>query len=778
MQARKRLMKRTRSMALTAGGRRRCADRAQRRVTWSAVPLLAALAASCTDAGVYRSRLAPYQANKLAVTGTVCTDDPRQRNFPVKVLFLIDTSQSLVDPANDPTGIRGKAVNDVITLWSRNPNYSFGVIEYGARAVNRIDGGFTRDTSLLNAAATAIQSSSGGCQSGRCRDLRAALSLASSIITGDVLGGDPGLVSRTSYAVVVFAGGAPAPAINRCACRDPATEAAGWPSCAWAECDDPSKPNSAACGNAPCPDTFTQWVVPTKPADFGVDPATLGGRSCQLTCVFPAGGFARSCEERQLVGAVRELREFVLENGASELQLHTTYLADRGTRTPTDPFRPPSCLVGGVERGADADRARAVHLLSEMAFAGGGSFLEFTVPQAISFSHVDLYTAREPLVIKELVVVNNSAVPGGTGPVADADQDGLSSESERSLGTCPEDPDSDGDGIGDGIEVKLASDPLGATQPIECLDLPSDTRDDLDLCDPAGGTKRWRLYGDRDRDGLNACEERLLGTIDSLFDTDADGLPDRVELIAGTNYLAVDPLDDADLDGLLNRVEVRGHTDPRANDAQRQLDLSYRYEEVDEGIRTVISVSQPTAITGVTVKSASADSQPGVGYLRFEPGPPATLSWRDPGDLTAGGDFGPPVDISQASGEGLRLVSRNGSFVTVAVDGPSYYIPTAALDRLVISGAERNCLRFRVRNITLVETTAAWYPAPQALLRSERGDNTVQLYFAQAPRDAKSSYGIFRSASTVLNYLRGPPERRTPKTPELTFADEDFVIFE
>ncbi|MBK8482511.1 MAG: VWA domain-containing protein [Proteobacteria bacterium] len=754
------------------------AVRRWRPLSWAALPLLAVLAASCTDAGVYRSRLAPFQANKLAVTGTVCSDDPRQRNFPVKVMFVIDTSQSLVDPANDPTGLRGKAVNDVITLWSRNPNYSFGVIEYGGRAVNRIDGGFTRDTSLLNAAATAVQASSGGCQGVRCRDLRSALSLASSIITGDVLGGDPGVVSRTSYAVVVFAGGGPVPAINRCACRDPAVEAAGWAGCPWTECDDPSAPNSVTCGNAPCADTFTQWVVPTAPADFGVDPATLAGRTCKLTCVFPAGGFARSCEERQLVGAVRELREFVLKNGASELQLHTTYLADRATRGATDSFRAPSCIVSGVERGAEADRARAVHLLSEMAFAGGGSFLEYAVPEAISFNHVDLYTAREPLVIKELVVVNNSVVPGGTGPVADSDQDGLSSDNERALGTCPEDPDTDGDGVGDGIEVKLASDPLGATQPIECIDLPTTTRDDLDPCDPAGGSKRWRLYGDRDRDGLNACEERLLGTHDSLFDTDADGLPDRVELIAGTNYLAVDPLDDADLDGLLNRVEVRGHTDPRANDSQRQLDLSYRYEEVDEGIRTVISVSQPTAITGVTIKSASADSEPGVGYLRFDPGPPATLSWRDPGDLTTGGDFGPPVDISQASGAGVRLVSGNGSFLTAAVDGPSYYIPLAAVDRLVISGAERNCLRFRVRNITLVETTPAWYSAPQALLRSQRGDNTVQLYFAQAPRDAKSSYGIFRSASTVLNYLRGPPERRTPKTPELTFADEDFVIFE
>lgn len=740
--------------------------------------LLAALTSGCTKAGVYRSRLAPFQANKVAVTGTVCTDDPRQRNFPVKVLFVIDTSQALVDPANDPTGIRGKAINDVITIWSRNPNYSFGVIEYGGRAFNRVDGGFTRDSSLLNAAATAVQASSGGCQGTRCRDLRAALSLASSIITGDVLGGDPGLVSRTSYAIVLFAAGGPVPPINRCACRDPASEATGWPGCAWAECDDPALPNSAACGNAPCPDTFTQWVVPTQPADFGVDPATLGGRTCQLTCVYPAGGFARSCEARQLVGAVRELREFVLKNGAAELQLHTTYLADRATRVATDSFRPPSCLVGGVERGAEADRARVVHLLSEMAFAGGGSFLEFKVPEAISFGHIDLYTAREPLVIKEFVVVNHSVVPGGTGPVPDADQDGLSSETERALGSCPEDPDSDGDGITDGIEVKLASNPLVAAQPIECIDLPTDTRNDLDLCDAAGGSKNWRLYGDRDRDGINACEERLLGTHDSLFDTDADGLPDRVELIAGTNYLAVDPLDDADLDGLLNRIEVRSHTDPRANDSQRQLDLSYRYEEVDEGIRTVITVSQPTAITGVTIKSASADSQPGVGYLRFEPGPPATLAWRDPGDLAEGGDFGPPVDISQVSGEDLRLVSRNGSFVTAAVDGPAFYIPAPAVDRLVISGAERNCLRFRVRNITLVETTPAWYGAPQALLRSERGDNTVQLYFAQAPRDAKKSYGIFRSASTLLNYRRGPPERRTPKSAELTFADEDFVIFE
>ncbi|PID38781.1 MAG: hypothetical protein CSB49_03830, partial [Proteobacteria bacterium] len=329
--------------------------------------LLGAVGATpgCTDTGLYKWTTDPYQANKLAVSGRVCSDDPRQRNFPVKVLFLIDTSQTLLDPANDNGGERGKAVNDVITTWSKNSNYSFGLISYGGPVRNLVEGGFSRDTSLLSAAATTVQGSSGGCKAGRCRDLESAVNLASSLITGDILGGDAGEIARTSYVVVLFAGGAQAPALGRCACRDQEseTEADNWPNCPWTECDaSPAAGQIPACpttnyGGTSCPDTFTHWVRPETP-----DQAVPAGcAACQLCCVFPTGGRTESCEERRIVGTVRTLKTFAINNGAAQLQFHTTYLPDLATRTPPDPFAPLPCLnASGADVSVSADRARVV----------------------------------------------------------------------------------------------------------------------------------------------------------------------------------------------------------------------------------------------------------------------------------------------------------------------------------------------------------------------------------------------------------------------------------
>jgi hypothetical protein len=332
------------------------------------------------------------------------------------------------------------------------------------------------------------------------------------------------------------------------------------------------------------------------------------------------------------------------------------------------------------------------------------------------------------------------------------------------------------------VEVKLALDPLRIDKPVECVDLGTARETDDDPCNP-GTTKDWLHYtGDNDGDELNACEERLLGTDDSLFDTDGDGIPDRIEFLLGTNYLAVDTLEDYDLDGIVNREEIRGHTDPRSNDSQEQLDLAYRYEELDEGLKQVLSFVQPKAITGVTIRSVSPQTTPGGGQLRFDPGPPPTLAWRDYGDRDTGGTFGPAVDVSRSSKEGhvlesCRIHAGGGctedsklKHITVWVDGPGSYPPKALVERINISPSRRNCVRFTVRNITLMQT------GRDRTLKTH-GNNTVDLYFAEAPQRAMTGYGIFRVASVRLNYTREPPpERRTPRTPEITFTSEDFAL--
>jgi hypothetical protein len=109
----------------------------------------------------------------------------------------------------------------------------------------------------------------------------------------------------------------------------------------------------------------------------------------------------------------------------------------------------------------------------------------------------------------------------------DSDDDGLTDGQEIAIGTDPFDPDTDDDGLTDGDEVNVhGTDPL----------------------DP-----------DTDDDGLNDGDEIALGTDPFDPDTDDDGLTDGDEV----HVYGTDPLDpDTDDDGLNDGLEVSLGLDP------------------------------------------------------------------------------------------------------------------------------------------------------------------------------------------------------------------------
>lgn len=119
-----------------------------------------------------------------------------------------------------------------------------------------------------------------------------------------------------------------------------------------------------------------------------------------------------------------------------------------------------------------------------------------------------------------------TATPTETPPPLDTDSDGLSDELEAQLGTDPNNPDSDLDGIPDGREVNA----LG-TNPLD-TDTDSDgLTDGLEVdhsCDAN--------VPDTDGDGLGDAFEANSGFSEcSLADTDGDGDDDLAEFSLGTD---------------------------------------------------------------------------------------------------------------------------------------------------------------------------------------------------------------------------------------------------
>src|SRR3954470_18327751 len=99
--------------------------------------LSSALLASCSNAPLYglADPLKPPIDNRLAVSGSFCTEDPLAVEFPVKILFVVDVSQSMAetdppDPARGNLTERTRAVNEVIDALAGHRGIQIGIISF------------------------------------------------------------------------------------------------------------------------------------------------------------------------------------------------------------------------------------------------------------------------------------------------------------------------------------------------------------------------------------------------------------------------------------------------------------------------------------------------------------------------------------------------------------------------------------------------------------------------------------------------------------------------
>ena len=165
-------------------------------------------------------------------------------------------------------------------------------------------------------------------------------------------------------------------------------------------------------------------------------------------------------------------------------------------------------------------------------------------------------------------------------------QAGVAEGGYHAFAQCNDGVDNDGDGLIDREDVGCSSalDDMerGVAYP-HCRDgIDNDLDGWIDAADPDCVIQEH--LRDNDGDGLGNCEERFFGTSRSGADTDADSVPDPIEIRFNTSAVNDDLLDDYDRDHTPNGAEVRLGTDPRFNDAGGRARNSYRYTVDEIGI--------------------------------------------------------------------------------------------------------------------------------------------------------------------------------------------------
>ncbi len=214
--------------------------------------------------------------------------------------------------------------------------------------------------------------------------------------------------------------------------------------------------------------------------------------------------------------------------------------------------------VGHYETRSDVHRHQGEDAWQGVIPVGLG--LQFMMRENIAFEiyggfHYvlgDKLNLIESGVNDEFWTLNFGLTMVGEGGDVDSDGDGLTNREERGLGTDPRNPDTDGDGLKDGAEVRTHG-----TNP-----LVHDTDGDgLNDGQEVHGSQTDPLKPDTDGDGLtDGAEVNTHKTQPTVADTDRDGLNDGDEI----NRHKTDPLvADTDKDGLADGAEVTKHkTDP------------------------------------------------------------------------------------------------------------------------------------------------------------------------------------------------------------------------
>jgi hypothetical protein len=189
--------------------------------------------------------------DELTLQGQVCSSPPLDAVFPVKILFLVDVSGSMI--VTDPAKVRVQGVNDVIQKYQGLPGVEFGVIAFSS-AIVQVTNGFT-DQPDLSTIDTAIS------QADNLTDDQGVLGAAYEALSTDMLKSTPAERARSKYIIIFFTDGTPDPICSA------DTTPCGKMTCAPGTHCDPTtilSPSSTEEEQYVCDDDYPICTVPKK----------------------------------------------------------------------------------------------------------------------------------------------------------------------------------------------------------------------------------------------------------------------------------------------------------------------------------------------------------------------------------------------------------------------------------------------------------------------------------------------------------------------------------
>ena len=217
----------------------------------------------------------------------------------------------------------------------------------------------------------------------------------------------------------------------------------------------------------------------------------------------------------------------------------------------------------------------AQQYLADMAAGGNGNSYTFAAGRSIDFRAFSVPVRQVKHSLRDVFVKNMNTTWWNGKAMPDSDGDGIPDEVELRLGSNPLKADSDDNGVSDFVEYTLLGRP--------CKDA---------ACSPAGAEPftscnayRQNIpgkpkFGDLDKDGLNDCEESLIGSKRDSWDSNNTWIPDYLAFMNGISFLPGSPFNpfaDPDNDGVNNYAEIKGNS-PMLYDNSKILGLkTYKY---------------------------------------------------------------------------------------------------------------------------------------------------------------------------------------------------------